>query len=286
MSISEKKQKEIAKDYFLYNKEVFSSKKFNIEETTIYPSVYEVIRVIEGVPLFFEEHIERLWASIKLLGYSQPYNNKTIKNYIFDLLKLNKSYNYNVKIVINELDSEKPNLFIYYIKSTYPSDDLYKKGIHTILYEAERENPNAKVIAASFRGKVNTSIKNANAYEALLVDNNGQITEGSRSNVFFVKDDVFYTAPAKDVLVGITRSRVINLCAKLGYRLVENPVPVDFLENIDGLFLTGTSPKVLPISTIDNRQYNSTSNSAIKAIHNAYNQLIDDYISRNKKSME
>lgn len=286
MSTSEKKQKEIAKNYFIYNGDILPSEKFDIEKTTVYPSVYEVIRIIDGVPLFFEEHINRLWSSIKLLGYEQPYDNATIKNYILELLKINNCYNYNVKIVINELNSEKPNLFIYYINSSYPTDELYEKGIHTILYEAERDNPNAKIIAAAFRDKVNTSMKNANAYEALLVNNRGEITEGSRSNVFFVKDDIFYTASAKDVLVGITRTRIIQLCLQLGYKVVEKPIHIDTLESIDGLFLTGTSPKVLPISTIDNRRYNSNTNSAIKAVHDAYNQLIDNYIKQNKGSME
>ena len=138
------------------------------------------------------------------------------------------------------------------------------------------------MIAATFRDRVNESIKNADAYEALLVNNKGEITEGSKSNVFFVRDDVFYTAPAKDVLVGITRSRIIQLCLKLGYSIMEQPINVDFLENIDGLFLTGTSPKVLPIATIDDRKYNSTENSAIGAIHDAYNKLIDDYIDKNR----
>ena len=156
------------------------------------------------------------------------------------------------------------------------------KGIHTILHEAERDNPNVKVIAATFRDKVNKSIENAGAYEALLVNNKGEITEGSKSNVFFVKDDVFYTAPAEDVLVGITRSRIIQLCLKLGYNIVEQPISVDFLEDIDGLFLTGTSPKVLPIASINERKYNSAGNSAIRAIHDAYNKLINDYIDKNK----
>lgn len=276
------KKQEVAKDYFLHNGGVFPSKEFNIEKTIVYPSVYEVIRVMDGVPLFFEEHINRLGSSIELLGYKQPYDNETIEEHILKLLEINKCYNYNVKIIINALDSEKPNLFVYYVVSSYPEAELYKKGAHTILYEAERDNPNVKVIAATFRDRVNESIKNADAYEALLVNNRGEITEGSRSNVFFVKDDTFYTAPAEDVLVGITRKRIIQLCLKLGYKVMEEPISVGFLENIDGLFLTGTSPKVLPIATIDDRKYNSNENNAIKAVRDAYDKLISDYIVQNR----
>jgi len=115
-----------------------------------------------------------------------------------------------------------------------------------------------------------------------LVNQKGEITEGSRSNMFFVKNNVFYTSPSKDVLVGITRSRVIQLCTQLGYEVKEQEIPVSFLDEIDGLFLTGTSPKVLPIASVDTHQYDSSNNSAILALQKAYDDLINSYINKNK----
>lgn len=284
MSISQKQSKEIAKDYFLLNGKTLPASDFKQEDTTVYPSFYEVIRVIDGVPLFFEEHIQRLIKSLELLNYKLPWDENTIKEQIHTLIDINKCYNYNVKIVINGLNDEASNLFIYFITSNYPSEDKYEKGVHTILYRAERENPNAKVIAKSFRDAINESLKEANAHEAILVNQKEEITEGSRSNMFFVKNNVFYTSPAGDVLVGITRSRVIQLCTQLGYKVQEEPISVSFLDEIDGLFLTGTSPKVLPIASIDNKQYDSSNNSAILALRKAYDDLIYSYISKNKKS--
>ncbi|QUH19002.1 aminotransferase class IV [Alkaliphilus sp. B6464] len=285
MYISKNSNKEIAQSFFLLNGQVTPSSEFEQEKTTIYPSFYEVIRVINGVPLFFEEHIQRLIKSLDLLNYKLPYDENTIKEQIHTLIESNKCYNYNVKIVINGLNDEETNLFIYFITSNYPNNDQYTDGVHTILYEAERENPNAKVIAKSFRDAVNKSIKESNAYEAILVNQNKEITEGSRSNMFFVKDNIFYTSPAKDVLVGITRSRVIQLCVQLGYEVKEEPIPVSFLDEIDGLFLTGTSPNVLPIASINNTHYESSNNPAILTLSKAYDDLINNYIAKNKESM-
>jgi len=282
MDVSQKQSKEIAKDFFLLNGKAISSSEFDQKTTTLYPSFYEVIRVIDGVPLFFEEHIQRLIQSLNLLNYVLPSDENTIKKQIHTLIQINKCYTYNVKIVVNQLNDKDPNLFIYFITSTYPNKDQYEKGVHSILYKAERENPNAKVIATSFRDAVNTCIKSANAYEALLVNQKGKITEGSRSNMFFVKNNVFYTSPSKDVLVGITRSRVIQLCSQLGYEVKEQEIPVSFLDEIDGLFLTGTSPKVLPIASVDTHQYDSSNNSAILALQKAYDDLINSYINKNK----
>jgi len=284
MDVSKKQSTEIAKDFFLLNGKTLSSGEFDPNTTTLYPSFYEVIRVINGVPLFFEEHIQRLVQSLNILNYVLPSDENTIKKQIHTLIEINKCYTYNVKIVVNQLSDENPNLFIYFITSNYPNNDQYEKGVNSILYEAERENPNAKVIATSFRDAVNTCMKSANAYEALLVNQKGEITEGSRSNIFFVKNNVFYTSPAKDVLGGITRSRVIQLCTQLGYEVKEQEIPVSFLDEIDGLFLTGTSPKVLPIASVDNHQYDSSNNSAILALQKAYDDLINSYIK--KESME
>lgn len=285
MNNYQNKSKEIINDFFLLNNNILPAKDFHQEETTIYPSFYEVIRIIDGVPLFFEEHINRLEKSLNLLNFNLPYDKIFIKNQIHTLIKTNKCYNNNVKIVINSLDTESPKLFVYFITSKYPSIKDYKQGVNTILYKGERDNPNAKIIAKSFREKVNTEIKKANAYEAILVNQKDEITEGSRSNMFFVKDNVFYTSAAKDVLVGITRNRIIQLCNKLEYEIKEQTISLSFLNEIDGLFLTGTSPKILPISYINNKHYDSSKNTAIINLQQAYDDLINQYISKNKGSV-
>lgn len=282
---SQNKPKEIAMDFFLLNNKMRTCNEFDQSKTSIYPSFYEVIRIIDGVPLFFEEHIDRLVKSLHMLNYELPCTENTIKTQIHNLIKINNCYNYNVKIVVNDLDDQNPNLFIYFISSKYPKDETYNKGVHTILYKGERDNPNAKIIAESFREKVNKKIQEENAYEALLVTQKNEITEGSRSNMFFVKNNTFYTSPGKDVLVGITRSQVINLCRKLGYKVKEEIIPVSLLDEIDGLFLTGTSPKVLPISSVDNKKYKSTTNTSILDLKKAYDDLINDYVNKNKGSM-
>jgi len=159
---------------------------------------------------------------------------------------------------------------IYFIKSKYPEKKVYEKGIHTILFHSERENPNAKIINATLRNKVNDKIKKESAFEALLVNENNFITEGSRSNIFFVKKDKVYTAPAGEVLIGVTRSKVVQICKELNIEVVEEHVSVEELDNMDGAFMTGTSVSVLPITTIDDRKYNSIDNKIIKTISNEY----------------
>lgn len=265
--------------YSIWNNKVLDTSKLPDEEINKQPSVYEVIRVLSGVPLFLEEHLERLRKSIDLLNFQYDLSLLEIREQIYNLIKINDYPKQNIKIIVNNLDDPAKNTFMFFIPSQYPSSEDYNKGIKTISFKAERHNPNAKVVANHLREEINKSIEANGAYEAILINKNGEITEGSRSNVFLVKDDKLYTAPATDVLVGITRSRIINIATNLKIPVIEAVIPISFLQDIEGIFLTGTSPKVLPIATVDNRSFCSSSNPVIIKIMEVYDSMISEYIS-------
>ncbi len=105
----------------------------------------------------------------------------------------------------------------------------------------------------------------------------GRITEGSRSNVFFVKDGCFVTAPAEEVLPGITRQKVIELLAGSGYALKEHSLSAAELPQVQAAFLTGTSPKILPIRSIGDLTL-PVDNAGVAYLQNEYNKLIDRYL--------
>jgi branched-chain amino acid aminotransferase len=113
------------------------------------------------------------------------------------------------------------------------------------------------------------------------VNCSGEITEGSRSNLFFIKGNSVYTSPSKDVLMGITRQRIISICRKNGIGVNETAILADQVEFFDAAFISGTSPKVLPISTIDDYKY-STDNSLLLNIMEIYNNEIQNYINNHK----
>ncbi|MCX7951355.1 MAG: aminotransferase class IV [Clostridiales bacterium] len=258
--------------YFLHNNNEYSVSNFDNIYKEISPSIYEVIRIINGKPVFLEDHIERLNNSAKILGIKFSIELEEIRNQIIYLAKLNDIQNYNVKIVVNNFNN--PDIYLFFIKSVYPSDDDYEKGVKTTLYKAIRENPNAKVINSALREKINKHLEENNLYEAILVNNFDEITEGSRSNIFFIKKNTLYTAPKEDVLVGITRIKVIEIAKKLGLDIVEDKIKVSQISEFEACFLTGTSPKVLPISNIDDYIYN-VGNAILKSIMTEYDKLIN-----------
>jgi branched-chain amino acid aminotransferase len=97
-----------------------------------------------------------------------------------------------------------------------------------------------------------------------------------------VKNGVFYTAPASMVLIGITRLKVMECLVKLNFRIAEEAISVDRIGQFDAVFLTGTSPKVLPVVRIGNLNY-SASNPSVLALIDEYNRMINNYIENKRR---
>ena len=228
----------------LINESSYSGISFHSEQL-----VYEVIRVIDGIPLFLEDHFNRLVRSTQIQGLAFQMAFTDFKRNIAELVRVNQKLDGNIKFVYSVADGNIHWAFSFILHS-YPTPDDYQLGVVADLLFAERRNPNAKVIQFGIRDEANQMISDRKLYEVLLVDSDGMITEGSRSNVFFVKNDVFYTAPASMVLMGITRQKVLVCLNELGFSIAEEAVLADQISQFDAAFLTGTSPKVLPIKSI------------------------------------
>ncbi len=255
----------------------FQSETFNSDRT-----IYEVIRVIEGVGIFLEDHFHRLLKSIQTQSIQSDMNFGDFRQKIEELVLINKKLDGNVKFVYLASESNTQWAF-YFIPHYYPTVDDYRNGVSTNVLFIERKNPNAKIIQNTIREKANQLIADQNLYEVLLVNRDGQITEGSRSNVFFIKNDVFFTAPESMVLVGITRQKVIECIRQLGFSILEEAVPKSDIFRCDAVFLTGTSPKVLPVRSIGNQKY-PTSLKAVSDLMNIYDKMIVQYVRHEKKN--
>jgi len=239
-------------------------------------SVYEVIRVIEGIPLFLEDHFDRLLRSIQIQGLAFQMRYFDFKLNIAELVRLNQKMEGNIKFVYAVAEGNIHWAYSF-IPHSYPTPEDYQLGVVTDLLFAERQNPNAKVIQPGIRDEANQMISDRKLYEVLLVDGDGLITEGSRSNVFFVKGDVFYTAPASMILEGITWKKVLVCLNELDFSIVEEAVSIQEISQFDAAFLTGTSPKILPIQLIGSQVFD-VRNIAVVKLMESYDKMILDYI--------
>jgi len=203
---------------------------------------------------------------------------KTIRfseNQIYELLK--KLIEVNEVSEGNILISCKINLKAFFIKHNYPIADMYRDGVSCGILKAERENPNAKVFQTTVRQRADQMLAENGFYEVLLADHADNITEGSRSNVFFVNGNELITPPGNKVLLGITRQKTIKIAGELNLKVSEREVNINKLYEFDAAFITGTSPKILPIRKIDGFDFDPQ-NENVQLLLKSYDNLIEGYL--------
>ena len=234
---------------FMMNSSLESSEMFDSSIVYEGDSIYEVIRMIKGSPVFFYDHMERLETSARIQGKSLMADRNTIRKDIIRLIKTEKKKDINLKIVFN-YNGESTNYLIYFIEPMYPTEEQYRKGVKGILFHAERKDPESKVINHKLRSSIYHKLILEGAYEALLVNDKNQITEGSRTNIFFLKDEVLTTAPDEMVLNGITRKHILEICRENRIKIEFSCVDAESVSDYEAAFMSGTSPIVLPFSTV------------------------------------
>jgi len=168
------------------------------------PVIYEVIRFINGKGLFLEDHFRRLENSFQIEGIENPVDLAAFKEYASVLLSVNEERDCNVKIM-----STGKDFVVYLSKKFYPGPAYYEKGIRTACIQIERPSPNAKIRRSDYIERIETFKQANEIFEALLMNAEGYLTEGSKSNLFFVRrgePGTVYTAPREMVLEGIMPS--------------------------------------------------------------------------------
>lgn len=269
-------------DYLFVNGELHPSCEPAIFDRIDGNSVYEVIKLIEGVPLFFEDHLARMRRSAALLGADIEKPARQVRAEINALVEKNGCADINVKLVwYPEKDG---SIFLtYFVRQDFPDDGAYRRGVHIILYDGERRNPQIKAVKTSYRERVRAVREATGAYEALLVDDKGFISEGTRSNLFFLIDHQLCTPPSGAVLLGVTRRHVMALCRVLAIDVQEKMLHKDDLNRIEAAFITGTTIDILPIGSIDRLQLASVGHPVIQTITRAFTEEVSAGIAAEKK---
>jgi branched-chain amino acid aminotransferase len=267
--------------FYFRNNDLLPSNSLELIDFDNVASIYEVIRIIDGIPLFWEKHLERFEKSAGLANESFNFNLSEITANIAKLASANHLNTGNVKLVFTfnstNLTISSGELFIFFIPHNYPDDIDYQTGVKLISLIAERPNPNAKIHHADLRNQANELIANEKVFEVLLVNHDGFVTEGSRSNVFFISKAKVVTPPLNIVLPGITRELLIDLMHDRQIDFEEQMIQLSHLNKFDAAFVTGTSPKVLPIAQIDAFRFNPN-HEILKRMMVLYDQLILDYL--------
>lgn len=247
-------------------------------DPTLVPMVYEVFRVFKHKPLFLAEHMERMFRSIELLGFNKPYSREQLEKHLFVLLDTEPDRIGNIKIRLSWWP--EPVLEIGYIPHFYPTLREQTEGVNVATFHAIRNTPNIKLWNAALRERTNQALRDLNVFEVLLVNEAGNITEGGRTNHFYVKNSVLYTAPLESVLPGITRQKVIDAAELLNIRLIEKYLQESEVGSVDEMFTSGTSAGVQPIARVNGITLPEDKSITIYLQH-VYNLMVEKEIGPN-----
>jgi branched-chain amino acid aminotransferase len=239
-------------------------------------SIYEVVKVINGIALFLEEHLLRLKRSSNFTGNTIHVDDAYIFSQVSKLIEINQICRGRIKFVIAFYPGGR-HFYALQAEDIEPAPLLYQTGIKVKSLGIERQNPEAKIIHADYNKAVSKILEDQSIFEVLLVNDDGKLTECSRANIFFIKGNNLYTAHSKDVLSGITRSRVIEIANRNRIKLIETDIRIEELSKFESSFITGTSPGVLPVSHIDDIVFR-VENPTLQAISKLYFEEVKTYI--------
>jgi branched-subunit amino acid aminotransferase/4-amino-4-deoxychorismate lyase len=213
--------------------------------------VYETLKVRKRILYFPELHEERLFHSAKIIGLAHLLRPGEVKGFTIDLIRANRTENANVKILLIGADSpEKARLFIMTLNPLFPERRDYKNGAAAVIYPGERLFPEAKTLNMLMSTIAFRSARRAGAYDAILRDGDGLLTEGTRTNLFFTDGERVFTPPGHRVLEGVTKITLTSALRAAGIEVEERDLPETDLERYPGYFLTSTSTKVMPLRLI------------------------------------
>lgn len=237
--------------------------------------VYESLRVKNGSALFIEDHIERLFHSASAIGLEHDWNADAIRSGIHAIVESasGEADVFNLKmLLIGGRSQEDALLYMIPLAPWFPDRTLFRDGASVITYSYERPFPQAKTLSMLGSYMAYRDAKAAGCYDALLVDRDGYVHEGTRTNLFGIRGTELVTAPDEYVLAGVTKKHVLELALQAGYTLKQELMTVEDLQQCDGAFLTSTSSKVMPIRKIDDFEYNSIS-APITELQKIYNEF-------------
>jgi branched-subunit amino acid aminotransferase/4-amino-4-deoxychorismate lyase len=214
--------------------------------------VYESVEVIEGVPFHLRDHLTRLAESAAMIELGLPYTAGDIAGWVNRLIQENGHRDCLLRVIVLGVIQVEDEALVALLPQPLPRypDSSYREGAAAITFEGCRPLPACKSLNTLVNYLARRQATRVGVHEAILRASDGEITEGSRSNIFAVRRGELLTPPADRVLSGITRDIVIRLALEGGHRASEVPLNIMDLPRIDEFFVTSTSMHVVPITRI------------------------------------
>jgi len=217
--------------------------------------VFDFFKVLNFVPVFLNEHLDRFYFSAKEMRLKVPYSKDELKKIIFELLEKNNACDTGVRITLTGGYSQDgyqlshPNLIISLRSFNSPPVNELAKPIKLITYEHQRQLPHVKTIDYLMAIWLQPMVRQHNA-DDILYHQNGIVTECPRSNFFIVTNDDKIITTSENILKGIMRMKLLQ-AATLNYHVEERAVSIEEIKRAKEAFITSTTKTILPVHQVD-----------------------------------
>ncbi|MCA1011645.1 branched-chain-amino-acid transaminase [Halobacillus halophilus] len=230
--------------------------------------VFEGIRVYEGNIFKLDEHLNRLYDSAKSIMLQMPYEKEEMKEIIAETVRKNELETAYIRVVVSRgmgnlgLDPSScsnPRVVVIAEALALFPKELYERGVRLASVSSRRNRPDVlppQVKSLNYLNNILVKMEanQAGVDEALMMNDQGYVTEGSADNIFIVKNSTIYTPPTYlGALEGITRNAIIDLAKEKGYEMKEQPFTRHDVYVADEVFLTGTAAEVIAVVEVDQR---------------------------------
>ncbi|OHD15791.1 MAG: hypothetical protein A2087_13410 [Spirochaetes bacterium GWD1_61_31] len=215
---------------------------------------YEVLRLSDGRLYFPEFHEERLLASARLLGFKHDLVAGQLVAALRSLITANGLENSTIKVMLIAHEDRPADWYAFQLPLVVPPADAHRAGVSCLLYHGERPFPTAKSLGMLLSTIAFREAKRLGCYDALLINHRGQLTEGTRTNLFWLDagtPGLVFTPPSGDVLAGITWRTIITALSAAGVTVEERPLYLSELrQGKVSLLMTSTSSDIIPVRAV------------------------------------
>ncbi|MFQ3543948.1 branched-chain-amino-acid transaminase [Halobacillus rhizosphaerae] len=231
--------------------------------------VFEGIRVYEGNVFKLEEHLNRLFDSAKSIMLQVPYEKEELEEIIVETVRRNQLETAYIRVVVSRgagnlgLDPSScsnPRVVVIAEALALFPKELYERGVRLASVSSRRNRPDVlppQVKSLNYLNNILVKMEanQAGVDEALMMNDQGYVTEGSADNIFIIKNGTILTPPTYlGALEGITRNAIIDLAREKGYEVKEQPFTRHDVYVADEVFLTGTAAEVIAVVEVDQRE--------------------------------
>ncbi len=218
--------------------------------------IFDFLRVAKDKPLFIDDHLDRFFRSAEIMRLNIPQTREDIKNIVKELIQKNQLAYSGMRMLIAGGDApdgytiEHPHLIIIQAPLAEPTLALPQSGIKLASYNYQRQIPEVKTTDYLMAIWLQPWMKQQGA-DDILYHHNGVVSECPRSNFFLVtKDNVLVTAQ-QNMLKGVTRKNIIEVCTQNNIPFQVRDVNISEFATAKEAFITSSTKRIIPVEQID-----------------------------------